>query len=192
MKINQTHVVLVTCNKMIAEAVMNTCQKQKFPLVLVDLGMGETPQIPTGLRISFTRLKEGDFLTVANAANIGAIQADSDFLLISDKTYNTLASIHQLMVAASRVPKLAALYGDPDGVPGTRSIQWVPLFGTYYTSRAIKATGYFDGSIRDVSLAASEWATRAQRKGWVSVSTMIPAELISNDITPSTPKSANL
>lgn len=187
----RTNVVMVSSDVHKTEMVMNECRKQRFPLVIVDMGMDRQPSIPMGVTVTITKPKDGDYLTLANAANLGAVQAEADFLLLSDTTINSMTAIHHLMMAATRVPKLGAIHGDLGGTLGTRPCQWVPLFGTYYKFKALKLTGYFDGSIRDISLAAGEWATRAQKKGWVSVTTYCEKKELkseSPEILKSTPK----
>jgi hypothetical protein len=166
------HVIFLTSDPEKAELVLIECQRQGIPLVLVDLGLSQLPKLPSGITLTYVKPGSSDHATLANAANRGVMQVESDFFLLSDSCLDTLLNLPILSTAASSIPKLAAIHADKNIVPGTRQVKWVPFFGTLYKYKAIKNSGYFDPTLRDISQVANEWADRVAKKGYSEVITL--------------------
>lgn len=163
-------IVYLTADPIKAEIVLSECLTHGWEVVLVDIGMSHIPKLSDGVQLTYVKMPKGKS-TLTEAANRGITAAGCNCFLLNDSEADLLVNVPLLQLAAKTFPRLAAIHANRRQM-GTNQVLWVPLFGSLYNYNVMRDIGGFDGTIRDISIAAQEWGQRVNNRGWSSVITL--------------------
>lgn len=163
-----TNLVIVTKSPEVFHAVCKAGVLFRRRVMLIDVGLSNFPILPSETEL-FVYFLNTDSSPVLAAIKALSISKNESFFLLDDATHHLALYLPYLDQATLSIPRLASSHLTFDGPPGTKQVDFNPLYGTIYPAHALNTLGVFDSDLEDSSMAAYKWAGKCRSKGYTHI-----------------------